>query len=110
LTLSTDIFRRYVTESSEIFTAHATITNGLAIGELPLEIQTNKYVGKVLAGKKNYALSPSVIPLVFGFFISDKSSDGKRNYRRSIFRQTNHVGDAVGKNITDEFSILHRRN
>jgi hypothetical protein len=48
--------------------------------------------------------------LVFGFFISDKSSDGKRNYRRSIFRQTNYVGDAVGKNITDEFSILHRRN
>ena len=41
LTLSTAYIHRYFTESSEIFTAHATVTNGLAVDDLlPLEIQT----------------------------------------------------------------------
>jgi hypothetical protein len=38
LTLPTDYIRQYFIESSEIFTAHATITDGLAIGDLPLGI------------------------------------------------------------------------
>jgi hypothetical protein len=40
LTIPTDCIRRYFTESSEIFTVHATITDGLAVGDLPVEIQT----------------------------------------------------------------------
>jgi hypothetical protein len=47
---------------------------------------------------------------VFGFFFFDRSSNGKGNYRRSIFQQTDFVGDAVGKNVTDKCSVLHRRN
>jgi hypothetical protein len=39
LILPTDKFRRYFTKSSEIFTAHATITDGLVVGDLPVEIQ-----------------------------------------------------------------------
>jgi hypothetical protein len=31
---------RYCTESSEIFTAHATSTDGQSVNDLPLEIQT----------------------------------------------------------------------
>jgi hypothetical protein len=48
---------------------------------------------------------------VFGFFlIPDKISDGKGNYRRSIFQRTDSVSEAVGKNVTDSLRAWHRRN
>jgi hypothetical protein len=40
LTIPTDYIRRYFTESSEIFIAHAIITDGLAVGDLSMKIQT----------------------------------------------------------------------
>ena len=47
------------------------------------------------------------VPSVVGFFISDRISDGMRNYRRSVFRRTDSVGEAVGKNVNDGFRALH---
>jgi hypothetical protein len=63
LTLLTDIFRQYVTESSEIFTAHATITDELVIG-----VYYIKSVGKVLAGKKILRSSPICKTIGVWFF------------------------------------------
>jgi hypothetical protein len=40
LTIPTDYIRWYFTESSEIFIVHAIITNGLAVSDLPVKIQT----------------------------------------------------------------------
>jgi hypothetical protein len=40
LTILTDYIRRYFTESSEIFTVHATITDELAVSDLPVDIQS----------------------------------------------------------------------
>jgi len=54
--------------------------------------------------------SPSVRPSVVGFFIFDRISDGIGNYRRSVFGRTDSIGEAVGKNVTDGFRALHRRN
>jgi len=42
LTIPTDFIRQYFTESSKIFTAHATIIDGLAIGDVLVEIQMKK--------------------------------------------------------------------
>jgi hypothetical protein len=68
----------------------------------------NNFVGKVLAGIIFFgALCPSVKLLVFFF---ERSSDRNGNYRRSIFRQMDFIGDAVGKNFSDELCVLHRRN
>jgi hypothetical protein len=64
LTLPTDIFRQYVTESSEIFTVHATITDRLAIS-----VYYIKSVGKVLAGKKNLRSSPICKTIGVWFFL-----------------------------------------
>ena len=66
----------------------------------------NKSVGKVLTGKKNFSALPR---RCLGFF-SDRSSDENGNCWRSIFWQTYSVGDAVGKNVTDELCVLHRQN
>jgi hypothetical protein len=44
------------------------------------------------------------------FFISDRISDGMKNYWRSIFRRTDFVGEVIGKNFTDELRALHQRN
>jgi hypothetical protein len=42
LTIPTDFIRQYFTESSKIFTAHATIIDGLAIDDVLVEIQMKK--------------------------------------------------------------------
>jgi hypothetical protein len=47
---------------------------------------------------------------VWLFFISDRISDGTRNYRRSIFWRTDFVGEVIGKNFTDELRALHQQN
>jgi hypothetical protein len=57
-----------------------------------------------------FHVSPSVRPLVVGFFISDSISDGTGNYRRLVFRRTNSVCEVVSKNVTNELRALHRRN
>jgi hypothetical protein len=109
LILPTKYICRYCTESFEIFTVHATITDGQSVGDLPLEIQT-KHVRRYSSREKKKigALPPSVRLLVFVFyyFISDRINDRKENYRRSIFRQT----DSVGKYFTNELCVLHQRN
>jgi len=60
--------------------------------------------------KKICRTSPSVRPSVVGFFISDRISNGMGNYRRSVFGRMDSIGEAVGKNVTDGFRALHRRN
>ena len=44
------------------------------------------------------------------FCFSDRYSDGRGNHRRKKSRRTYSVGDYVGKKITDELLITHRRN
>ena len=47
-------------------------------------------------------------PLVFFYlFISNRNSDKTGNYSRSIFRQIDSLGDAIGKNITNKLYVLH---
>jgi len=71
----------------------------------------NKSAGKVLAGIFFWrASSVCKTVSVCLFFFTEKSSDGNENYRRSIFRQTDFIGNAVGKNITDKLCVLHRQN
>jgi len=50
--LPTDYICRYFIESSEIFTAHATITNGHSVGDYHWKYRRNYSVGEVLTGKK----------------------------------------------------------
>jgi len=50
------------------------------------------------------------VPSVVGFFISNRISNGMGNYQRSVFRLTDSVGEAVGKNVNDGFCALHGRN
>jgi hypothetical protein len=50
---------------------------------------------------------PSVRPSVGGFFICDRISDGKGNYRRLVYRRTTAVGETVGNNFTDGVHALH---
>jgi hypothetical protein len=106
LLLPTEYIRRYFTESSEIFTVHATITDCHSVGDYRCKYKQNYSVGKVLAGNFFWRASLSVRPSVFFFIIFDRISDGKGNYRRSIFRRT----DSVGKNFTDKLRALHQRN
>jgi len=82
LLLSTDIFRWYLTESSEIFTTHATITDRYFVGDYHWKDRRNYSVGKVLAG--NCFLAHFTVYNTVGvwFFITDRNSDGMRNYRR----------------------------
>ena len=41
------------------------------------------------------------VPSVGGFFICDRISDGKGNYRQLVYRRTKAVGETVGNNFTD---------
>jgi hypothetical protein len=50
---------------------------------------------------------PSVRPSVGGFFICDRISDGKGNYRRLVYRRTTAVGETVGNNFTNGVHALH---
>jgi hypothetical protein len=68
LTILTDSIHRYFTESSEIFTAHATITTDWPSVIYWWKYRRNNFVGKVLAGIYFFgALCPSVRLLVFFF-------------------------------------------
>ena len=69
---------------------------------------TNGIISSVKFSREFFFLRTqlSVRPSVFGFFISDRISDGTGNYRRSIFRRTY----SVGKNFTDKLRALHQRN
>jgi len=102
--LLTDYIHRYLTESSEIFTTHATITDGHSIGDYHGKYRRNYFVSKVLAGIIFFGVLSRL------FFISNKISDGMGNYRQSIFRRTYSVGEAIGKTFTDDLHALHRRN
>jgi hypothetical protein len=51
-----------------------------------------------------------VLSVVGFFYISDRISDGMKNYRRSVFRRKDSVDEAVGKKVTDGLHALHRRN
>ena len=109
--LLTDYIHRYLTESSEIFTAHATITDGHSIGDYHGKYRRNYFVSKVLAGIIFLAcLAVCKTVGAWFFFISNKISDGMGNYRQSIFRRTYSVGEAIGKTFTDDLHALHRRN
>jgi hypothetical protein len=70
----------------------------------------NKSIGKVLMGIFFWRASPVYKIVCVWVFFPDQSSDGNENYRRSIFRQTNFIGEAVDTNITNKVCVLHRRN
>jgi hypothetical protein len=50
LLLPTDIFCQYLTESFEIFTTHATITDGYSVGDYHWKDRRNYSISKVLEG------------------------------------------------------------
>jgi hypothetical protein len=47
---------------------------------------------------------------VWFFLITDRIGDGMKNYRRSVFRRTYSIGEAVGNIFTDGLLASHRRN
>ena len=87
--------RRYFTESCQTITTHAIFTDGIFPSVFTITI-TDGYVPSVIIVENSDRCGPSVIfsweiffcraspsvrPSVVGFFISDRISDGKRNYR-----------------------------
>jgi hypothetical protein len=115
-------FRRYFTESWEIFTANAIITDVFTNGFIPSifhwelkniyfichyhrrNISVGIFPGGIFFGTHFSSLKPSVV-----FFFTDRSSDKMWNYRRKLCQRTHSVGNLVGKKITDEVVISHRR-
>jgi len=88
--------RRYCTESFEIFTDHATITDGKSVGDY--RWNTDGIISSVKFSREIVFLACSPVCNTVGvwfFFISYRVSDGTRNYWRSIFQQTDSIGDTV---------------
>jgi hypothetical protein len=69
LILPTKYICRYCTESFEIFTVHATITDGQSVGDLPLEIQTKHVRRYSSREKKKLARFPLLYDCWCLFFI-----------------------------------------
>jgi hypothetical protein len=95
-TLQTERVRRHFTESWKIFTGYATITD---------RINPSVYFQRGFFFDAHF---PSVKPSAI-FFFTDRLNDGMWYYRWKRCRQTLSIGYLVGKKLTDEVWILHRR-
>jgi hypothetical protein len=84
-----DTVCRYFIESWKIFTAYATITDGI--------FPARFFFVRIFFCK------------TIGIFFPNRISDRMWNYQWTLCRQTISVGDLVGKKFTDELAILHRQ-
>ena len=120
--LPTDIFRqclplllqmeyicRYLTESFEIFTTHATIIDEYSVSNYRWIYRRNDSIGKVHVEIFFFACFSVFnivgVPRCLVFFITDRINEGIGN-----FWQMYSVGEAARKKFTDGLRASHRRN